>query len=228
MPRRAEPAASAGTGFLSDEDSRRALERTAGTILACTRCRLHGSRTNAVPGEGPCPATILLVGEAPGRDEDASGRPFVGRAGRILDSALEAAGIHRETVFITNVVKCRPPRNRKPKRDEVATCRGYLMGQLACVRPVAIVTLGATALRGVLGPGHELKAVRGSRLRLGETPVIPTYHPAGVLYNRRLEEVLRKDLRDVAQVVGVTDSAPSTGKRTGRGRGARHSRRRRT
>ncbi len=228
MPRRAEPAAPAGAGFLSDEDSRRALERTAETIVACTRCRLHETRRHAVPGEGPCPAAILLVGEAPGRDEDASGRPFVGRAGRILDSALEAAGIPRETMFITNVVKCRPPRNRKPKREEAAACRAYLMGQIACVRPKAIITLGATALRGVLGPGHELKAVRGHRLQLGEIPVIPTYHPAGVLYNRRLEEVLRKDLRDVVRFIGLLDSMPPIGRRTGRGPAARRSPRRRT
>lgn len=164
------------------------------------------------------------MGEAPGRDEDASGRPFVGRAGRVLDGALAAARIPRDAVFITNVVKCRPPRNRKPKPDEVAACRSYLMGQIACVRPRAVVTLGATALRGVLGPGLELKAVHGRRLQLGGLPVIPTYHPAGVLYNRRLEPLLRKDLQTVARsFVGRAGQRPhgrATGRKTSRGRQA--------
>ncbi len=144
-------------------------------------------------------ASVLLVGEAPGADEDATGRPFVGRAGRILDAALEAARLPRESVFITNVVKCRPPRNRRPKPDELAACGPYLVRQIASVRPRVIVTLGATALRGLLGPGHELKASRGKLLRWGDLPVVATYHPAGVLYNRNLERALRSDLRKVAR-----------------------------
>jgi DNA polymerase len=215
--------------MLSPEEWQRALEATADTIRACTRCRLHATRTNAVPGEGPVFAPVLLVGEAPGRDEDAAGRPFVGRAGRVLDAALEAARLPREFVFITNVVKCRPPENRKPKPDEAAACRSYLMGQIACVHPRVIVTLGATALRSILGPGHELKTARGQNLRLGATSVVATYHPAAVLYNRRLERDLRRDLRKVARKVlpgadaqGVEE--PS-GRRPSRARRATRSRR---
>ncbi len=209
---------------LAEEERRRALRATAEAISVCTLCRLHATRAHAVPGEGPVGAAILLVGEAPGRDEDAAGRPFVGRAGRILDAALAAARLPRESVFITNVVKCRPPKNRRPKRDEVAACRTYLLGQIALVRPQIIVTLGATALRGVLGPGHELKTARRKALRLGETPVVATYHPAGVLYNRRLEPKLRRDLKKVARSVlpamARRGAAKPTGRRPSRGRRA--------
>jgi len=183
------------------EDRARALEETAHEVRACVRCRLHEGRTNAVPGEGPADATVMLVGEAPGKEEDASGRPFVGSAGRILEAALKAAGLPRDVVFITNVVKCRPPGNRTPKADEIGACRPYLLKQIAAVRPKVLVTLGSTALRGLLGPGNELKEARSKTLRWGEIPVIPTYHPAAVLYNRKLERALRRDLRKVARIV---------------------------
>lgn len=218
-----------GTRWLSEEERREALEATAGTIRLCTLCRLHEGRTNAVPGEGPVIAPVMLVGEAPGRDEDAAGRPFVGRAGQILDAALGAARLRRESVFITNVVKCRPPGNRRPKPDEAAACRNYLVAQIACVQPRVIVTLGATALRGVLGAGHELRSSRGKRLRLGGIPVVATYHPAAVLYNRGLDLELRRDLRRVARSVeGSTASQgrrPPSGTRSARGRRATRSRR---
>lgn len=152
-----------------------------------------------MPGEGRS-AAVLLVGEAPGREEDASGRPFVGRAGRILDRALEHARLTRESVFITNLVRCRPPRNRRPKTSEMETCRPYLLQEIEAVRPRLIVTLGGTALRGLLGPGHELKADRGKRLRFGEYDVLATYHPAAVLYNRNLERALARDLRKAARM----------------------------
>ena len=207
--------------MLSEEESRRALEATAATVRSCVRCRLHTTRTNAVPGEGDPHPRVLLVGEAPGRDEDASGRPFVGRAGRILDRALDEAGLTRKSVFVTNVVKCRPPGNRTPKADEIEVCRTYLMGQIACLRPAVIVTLGATATRGLLGNGVELKGVRGRTLTFSEIPVIPTYHPAAVLYNRNLERALVRDLRKAArrpEVRGahVRSGPPRPGKPTRR------------
>ncbi len=209
--------------MLSREDSEQALEATANTIRACTLCRLHKGRTFAVPGEGPVFAPVLLVGEAPGRDEDATGRPFVGSAGRILEAALTAARLPRSAVFITNVVKCRPPKNRRPRRDEVSACRMYLMGQIACVQPRVIVTLGATALRGVLGPGHELKDARRRRLALGGIPVVATYHPAAILYNRRLERRLRKDLNQVARSLTVSSGRHKvSGRRPSRARRATH------
>lgn len=190
--------------MLSREEWQRALEATADTIRACTLCRLHEGRTRAVPGEGPVFARVLLVGEAPGRDEDATGRPFVGRAGRILDAALTASRLPRRSVFITNVVKCRPPKNRRPRPDEAAACRMYLMAQIACVQPRVIVTLGATALRGVLGPRHDLKDARRKQLDLGGIPVVATFHPAAILYNRRLAGDLRKDLGKVARIAAAS------------------------
>ncbi len=178
---------------------RASLDETAAAVLVCTRCPLHATRIHAVPGEGPARASLLLLGEAPGRDEDASGRPFVGRAGKILDRSLAAAGIDRASVFVTNLVKCRPPRNRRPKAKESVTCRPYLLAQLDAIRPKVVVTLGATALNGLLGPGHELRAARRRPLEFEDAQVVATYHPAAVLYNRSLEAALRRDLKKAAR-----------------------------
>ena len=176
------------------------LDAIAARVRACTRCGLHAGRNHAVPGEGPAGASVLFVGEAPGRDEDASGRPFVGSAGRILNAAVSAAGLPRDTVFITNSVKCRPPGNRRPKADELEACRGYLLAQIAAVRPNVIVTLGATGLRSLLGPRPGLAEARRTALTFGGVPVVATYHPAGVLYNRSLERALREDLARVVRM----------------------------
>lgn len=163
-------------------------------------------------------ATLLLIGEAPGRAEDAAGRPFVGSAGKVLAAALTDADIRRESVFITNVVKCRPQGNRAPRKDEAVACRPYLLGQIAAVRPKVIVTLGATALRAVVGPAAELRAVRGTVLLTAGLPVVPTYHPAAILYNRRLEPALRTDLRKALKMARRGDVAPRSAKRSERRR----------
>lgn len=176
------------------------LQEAAAAIRGCILCRLHEGRMHAVPGDGPFDADVMLIGEAPGREEDASGRPFVGPAGKILDKALQAAHLPRASVFITNVVKCRPPANRAPRADELEACRPYLMTQLASVRPKVVVTLGSTALRGLLGPGLDLKAARAKPLVFEDIPVVATYHPAAVLYNRRLEATIRTDLRKAARL----------------------------
>ena len=183
-----------------DEERAELLKQTASEVRACTLCRLHEGRHLAVPGIGPLDAAVFLIGEAPGREEDASGEPFVGSAGKILDKALAAARLPRSSVFITNVVKCRPPANRGPRADEIETCRPYLMTQIAAVRPKVLVTLGSTALKGLLGTGVDLKDARGKTLAFGDIPVLPTYHPAAILYNRRLEPTLRSDLRKAAKV----------------------------
>src|SRR6266508_573660 len=169
---------------MADSDPRGVLEETARAIRTCTRCRLHAGRTHAVPGDGPFDADVVMVGEAPGKAEDASGRPFMGAAGKVLDKVLGAARLARGSVFITNVVKCRPPANRAPRADEIEACRPYLLTQIAAVRPKAVVTLGSTALRGVLGSALQLKDARTKRLALDDVPVVPTYHPAAILYNR--------------------------------------------
>ncbi len=203
------------------------LEEVAAKVRECTLCRLHRSRTRAVPGEGPIDADLFLIGEAPGRQEDAAGRPFMGSAGRVLDRALTAARLSRQDVFITNVVKCRPPANRAPKADELEACRPYLQSQIEAVRPKVLVTLGSTALRSLQGPGAQLSEARGRDLALDGIPVRATYHPAAVLYNRRLEAALRVDLRRVARRVPkkparIRSTPPRAGKpvRPGRSAGA--------
>lgn len=139
-------------------------------------------------------ARIVLIGEAPGKKEDQDGRPFVGAAGRILDEALARSGLSRTCVYITNTVKCRPPRNRHPHRDEVEACSSYLNAQIETIRPIVIVALGQTAVRAVLGPGHPLAKVRGRWRFTDKVSVMPTYHPAAILYNRRLFPKLAGDL----------------------------------
>lgn len=159
-----------------------------------------------MPGEGPLDARVLLIGEAPGREEDGVGRPFVGAAGRILDEALSAARLSRDSMFLTNVVKCRPPKNRRPKADEIGACRAYLLRQIAEVRPTILVTLGATGLASLLGEGIELRAARTKVHEFGGLPLVATYHPAAVLYNRKLERDLRKDLKRVARFLRTAPS----------------------
>jgi DNA polymerase len=172
----------------------RDLGKLAARIRRCARCGLAASRTHAVPGAGASRARILLVGEAPGRSEDEAGRPFCGAAGKVLDEALLRAGLPRSEVFITNAVKCRPPGNRRPRGAELAACRPYLLAQLAAVRPRAIVALGQTAVRDLLGPGASLARLRGRWSTFGGVPLLPTYHPAAVLYNRPLFAKLSADL----------------------------------
>ena len=139
-------------------------------------------------------ARIVLVGEAPGREEDRRGRPFVGAAGRILDEALLRAGIPREDVYITNAVKCRPPGNRRPSRAEAETCGAYLTAQVETIAPGVVVALGQTAARAMFGPGAALSKLRGRWRSVDGVPVLATYHPAAILYNRRLFGKLAGDL----------------------------------
>jgi len=178
--------------------STRGLPRELGALAArirrCVLCDLHRSRTHAVPGEGPARARILLVGEAPGRTEDEAGRPFRGAAGKLLDQALREAGIRRDRVFITNAVKCRPPGNRRPRAQEVFACRPYLVAQVEAVAPRVVVALGQTAVRDLFGPGASLARLRGRWGAFGGRPATGTYHPAGVLYNRKLYGRLVHDL----------------------------------
>ncbi len=181
------------------EDRAKVLDEIAAQVRACTRCRLHEGRTLAVPGEGPGHARILLVGEAPGREEDACGRPFVGRAGRILDRAIGAADLDRGSVFITNVVKCRPPGNRKPKRDEIQACAPYLDAQLKAIRPRVVVALGETALSRLGTSQERLGDVRGRPIDMGTARVIPTYHPGAIRYGKARAALLNADLRTASR-----------------------------
>jgi len=175
--------------------SRRALDSIAREISACQLCPLAGSRTKAVPGEGPGSAMMMLVGEAPGRDEDLSGRPFVGRGGKLLSAALETIGSSRKEMFITNVVKCRPPRNRVPLKLERNACmKAHLAREMEAVGPNVIVLLGRTASASILGV-TTLKESRGKLVHSEGRTYLPTYHPAAILRNPRLKETFQRDLR---------------------------------
>ena len=176
-------------------------------ILGCTKCMLHLSRRNAVPGSGRVDSEILFIGEAPGATEDEMGLPFVGAAGKLLDSVLEEVGIKRDEIYITNVVKCRPPNNRQPERDEIDACSHYLESQILLIKPKIIVTLGSIAGEWV-SKRMNIKWLGVTRMRgniyrgriLGlEVIFIPTYHPAAILRNRGNLEDLKKDLRTAVE-----------------------------
>lgn len=171
-------------------------------IRNCTKCPLHRHRKNAVPGEGSMKLGVMLVGEAPGAVEDEQGRPFVGSAGQLLTKSLSQLGVRREDVFITNVVKCRPPENRTPREDEVEACMPYLLKQIEILKPRRVVALGlvsAGALLRHMGRGVErLSDVRGrcfkGRVAGVELEVCVTYHPAAVLRNPKLRGEFQSDL----------------------------------
>jgi DNA polymerase len=172
-----------------------ALAQVAETVRGCTRCPLAKGRTHTVPGEGNVLSDVLLVGEGPGAREDATGRPFVGPAGQLLSELLHAIGWEREDVFITNVVKCRPPGNRDPEPAEIATCATYLDQQEGALDPAVVVTLGRHSLQRYL-PGARIGGVHG-RLRRSYTGqhVFPMYHPAAALHQASLRETLFRDIR---------------------------------
>ena len=160
-------------------------------ICTCHLCSLSEERKLAVPGSGPSPAEIMLIGEAPGREEDLTGKPFVGRAGRLLDEALVQAGLERSKVFITSVIKCRPPENRKPKKAEIDQCRPYLQAQIDILHPKIICLMGNTATQAIL----DRQGVTILRGQILQDRFLVTYHPAAVLRNRKLMEEFVSDLK---------------------------------
>ncbi len=171
------------------------LAQIADEVRGCTRCALARGRTKTVPGEGNVLSDVLLVGEGPGAREDATGRPFVGPAGELLTELLQAIGWRRGDVFITNVVKCRPPGNRDPEPIEISACGGYLDQQERALDPAVVVTLGRHSLQRYL-PGARIGAVHG-RMRRSYTGqhVFPMYHPAAALHQASLRETLFRDIR---------------------------------
>jgi len=177
------------------------LDEVARRISACRRCSLAEGRRNPVPGEGSGGARLMLIGEAPGGEEDITGRPFVGRAGRLLTEVLEEAGLSRREVFITSVIKCRPPNNRRPRKGEIRSCLGHLKAQMNCINPRAVLLMGGVAAEAVLGI-KRVGGARGRPVRTGEgRTYLVTYHPAAVLRNINLLPLLREDLllaRDLA------------------------------
>ncbi|HJP57597.1 MAG TPA: uracil-DNA glycosylase [Gemmatimonadales bacterium] len=185
-----------------DELGGMTLDEVAERIRTTWCCQtLCPKRTNAVPGEGNPRARLVLVGEAPGATEDATGRPFVGAAGALLDSILEAIELPRKDVFITNTVKCRPPQNRKPLPDEIASCIPYLWRQLAIIRPSVIVALGSTAAESLLGVKKSLSELRNKVHSYNGIPLVVTYHPAALLRNPNWKKSTWDDVRIARQLL---------------------------
>jgi uracil-DNA glycosylase family 4 len=179
------------------------LERIREDLGECTRCRLHEQRNKIVFGAGNPRAELVFVGEGPGHDEDVQGLPFVGRAGKLLTQMIEAMGLTREQVYICNVVKCRPPENRKPEDDEVATCSPYLYRQLDVIAPKAIVCLGGTAAQALLKTKDSISRFRGTWFDFRNTKLLATYHPAYLLRNPAAKGEVWKDLQKVMAHLGL-------------------------
>jgi DNA polymerase len=169
----------------------------------CTRCKLHSTRTNIVFGEGNPQARLMFVGEGPGQSEDEQGRPFVGRAGQLLTKIIEAMGLRREDVFIANVVKCRPPANRVPERDEVATCSPFLFRQINIIKPQVIVALGATSLKCLFGDDAKISEMRGRFVDYHGVQLMPTFHPAYLLRNPPAKKEVWADMQVVMKKLGI-------------------------
>ena len=162
----------------------------------CQRCGLGASRTKLVYGVGNPNARLVLVGEAPGREEDLQGEPFVGEAGRLLDRILQAMGLHRDDVYLCNVLKCRPPNNRDPQPDEVATCEAFLVRQLAAIRPQVIIGLGRFAVHSLLKTNAPISKLRGEWQSYQGIPLMPTYHPAYLLSNPEAKRDVARESRE--------------------------------
>ena len=187
---------------MTDAERRAALEEIAEEVRACTRCRLHAGRTRAVPGEGNPDTEVVFVGEGPGFNEDRQGRPFVGRAGDLLVRLLASIGWRREDIFITNIVKCRPPDNRDPEPDEVAACAPYLRRQLEILDPALVVTLGRHSM-GRFMPGARISQAHGTVRRVDpatgapDATVYALYHPAAALRSNEVERVSYEDVAGI-------------------------------
>ena len=193
-----------GPSLFDERISGDTLDRTREDIGPdCTRCKLHKARTKIVFGVGNPKAEVVFVGEGPGRDEDEQGEPFVGRAGKLLTQMIEAMGLGREDVYICNVVKCRPPENRLPEREEIATCSPFLMRQLAVIQPKVICCLGSCAAQTLLQTSQGISRFRGEWFDFRGSKLIATYHPAYLLRNPNAKGEVWKDLQKVMALLGL-------------------------
>jgi DNA polymerase len=167
-------------------------------VLNCYKCGLAETRSHVIFGEGSSNAPIVIIGEAPGRDEDLEGRPFVGSSGQLLDKILEACGFNRtQHVFISNIIKCRPPGNRVPFPDEIAACKPYLLQQIELIDPAILILLGATALKTLIGPEMRITKIRGQWIIWDKRLVMPVYHPSALLRNPSLKNDTWVDFKKV-------------------------------
>ena len=183
------------------------LEAIMMDIGDCTRCRLHEQRRTIVFGEGDPQAQLVFVGEGPGAEEDATGRPFVGRAGQLLDKIIVAIGLKREDVYIANIVKCRPPGNRTPELDEVATCEPFLLRQLAFIRPKVIVALGSPSFQCLLRTREPITRARGQWREWNGIKVMPTFHPAFLLRSPDKKREVWEDMKKVRDYLNIGGSS---------------------
>ena len=192
-------------------DPAQALRAIREDIGDCTRCRLHKQgRKQIVFGVGNPRAELMFIGEAPGADEDTQGEPFVGRAGQLLNNMIKAMGLRREEIYIANIIKCRPPGNRTPERDECETCSPFLMRQIATIKPKAIVALGAVAAKTMLAVNAPMSELRGHWYDFRGTKLAVTYHPAFLLRDPRQKKEAWKDLQMVMKELGLTAPAQPT------------------
>lgn len=200
-PDRTEPAANPATPGTDPSDALRMIREDIGD---CTRCRLHKQgRKQIVFGVGNPRADLMFIGEAPGADEDEQGEPFVGRAGQLLNNMIKAMGLQREDVYIANIIKCRPPNNRTPERDECETCSSFLMRQIEVISPKAIVALGAVAAKTLLAINAPMSELRGRWYEFRGTKLAVTYHPAFLLRDPRQKKEAWKDLQMVMKELGL-------------------------
>ena len=169
-------------------------------VTKCTKCELSETRNNSVPGKGNYKADVIFVGEAPGKNEDVNGEPFIGIAGKKLTMALESAGVTREEVYITNIVKCRPPKNRVPTITERDTCKNYLKKEIEIIKPKIICILGNTAFNSLLN-GKEIIKFRGKIVRKNNQLYFLTIHPAATIYNQKLINLLKKDMKKLFKLI---------------------------
>jgi uracil-DNA glycosylase family 4 len=189
----------------TDESRPLTLEQIREEMGECTRCRLHKGRARIVFGEGNPRAEIVFIGEGPGEEEDRQGRPFVGRAGQLLTKIIEEGmKLRREDVYIANIVKCRPPGNREPERDEIAACSPFLLKQIGAIQPKVIVALGRPATSTLLGRSVQITRVRGTWHDFHGIPLMPTYHPAFVLrqYTEKTRREVWEDMKRVLEKIG--------------------------
>jgi DNA polymerase len=182
-------------------DRERILLELAEEVRRCPLCRLAQTRTQAVPGEGNPFARLMFIGEGPGENEDRTGRPFVGKAGQLLNRLLRDIGLKREDVFISNAVKCRPPGNREPLPDEVAACNDWLMAQIACVQPELIGLLGGSAVKAVLDPDARITRMRGKIFRKSGLLFMPLFHPAAALRRAEWLPILERDFARLKELL---------------------------
>jgi DNA polymerase len=189
------------------------LDQVSQEVSICTKCILHYSRKNSVPGEGPANASIMFIGEGPGFHENEQGRPFVGAAGKFLDELLTSIGMKRADVYITNVVKCRPPGNRDPLPDELDTCNEYLERQIQAINPKVIVTLGRFSMARFL-PNAKISEVHGQAMHIRGRLIVAMYHPAAALHQGSLKPVLERDFALLPDLIARTATTPPADEET--------------